>query len=359
MTDSAQAKPLRLEYLDARDLGENPSNWRLHPKEQMSALDTAIGEVGWAGALLFNEQTNRLLDGHARRKLFAEKGGMVPVLIGSWDEETEKKILATLDPLGDMAATDQGMLENLLTAIGGTSALGSMLDEITGVGFKAQTAKLVDLKFHPRNYKRHPDDQIAHLMQSITEHGFYRNVVVARENTILAGQGVVQAAAKMGFKQIPVIRLDLDPNEPRALKVLTSDNEIGKLGETDDRALTELLKEIMQKDSLDGTGYDAQRLAGLLYVTRPANEIRDTNQAAEWIGLPGYETAEVPWKLVVSFDSAEKREEFVKLMGVEAISKTATPAKGAESKKTWATHWPPRPNLDAAALRFDTAQDKP
>lgn len=59
----------RLEYVDAATLAENPANWRTHPAAQISALNDVIAEVGWAGALLYNERTKRLIDGHARKNL--------------------------------------------------------------------------------------------------------------------------------------------------------------------------------------------------------------------------------------------------------------------------------------------------
>jgi len=100
---------LRLEYLDPAQLASNPGNWRTHPAKQVSALRDVIDQVGWAGTLLFNERTKRLIDGHARKELWKGKG-KVPVLIGSWSEAEEKLILATLDPLSAMATTDTGKL---------------------------------------------------------------------------------------------------------------------------------------------------------------------------------------------------------------------------------------------------------
>lgn len=110
---TSTAEPvLRLEYLDPAELTANPLNWRTHPESQKRALKDAIAEVGWAGALLYNERTKRLIDGHARKDEFA--GEKVPVLIGSWTEAQERQILATLDPLAAMAGTDAEKLGALL-----------------------------------------------------------------------------------------------------------------------------------------------------------------------------------------------------------------------------------------------------
>lgn len=109
------SQPLRLEYVDPATLGPNPANWRVHPAEQRAAVRAAIGELGWAKPLLFNELTGRLIDGHLRRELF--HGQPVPVLIGSWDAASEAKLLATLDPLSAMAEVDAQAFDALLREV--------------------------------------------------------------------------------------------------------------------------------------------------------------------------------------------------------------------------------------------------
>jgi DNA modification methylase len=123
--------PLRLEWVDVKDLKDNPRNWRVHDTAQLSSLRDIIGEVGWAGALLFNERTGRLIDGHARKKV--TKRGKVPVLIGSWSEEDEAKILLTLDPLAAMAEGDQAAVAALLKTVQTDStAVASLFERIAG-----------------------------------------------------------------------------------------------------------------------------------------------------------------------------------------------------------------------------------
>jgi DNA modification methylase len=118
---NAAAQPgakLRLEWVEAGSLTANPRNWRKHPDAQMAAIKGLIAdpEVGWAGALLFNERTGRLIDGHARQRVVDPKA-VVPVLIGSWSEEAEKRILLTLDPIAGMAVADIAQLESLLSEV--------------------------------------------------------------------------------------------------------------------------------------------------------------------------------------------------------------------------------------------------
>lgn len=209
------------------------------------------------------------------------------------------------------------------------------------------------LKPHPRNYREHPADQLAHIKESIKRTGIYRNVVIANDGTILAGHGVVLAARELGVETIPVIELPIGPDDPTALKVLTGDNEIGHLGVIDDRRLSEILREIKDADitGLAGTGYDDLMLASLVFVTRPDGEIKDFNAAAMWAGMPGYEEGTSGSKLVISFLTPQDRERFIEEKDIR-IDKAAI--KG----NTWSTRWPWRDREDVGAIRFVTGPEQ-
>jgi hypothetical protein len=105
---------------------------------------------------------------------------------------------------------------------------------------------LADLRPHPRNYRDHPEEQVAHLVESIREHGIFRQILVARDGTIL------------------VSCLDLDPEDPRALKILVADNESSRLAEDSEADLAGLLEEINDSLGLLGTGHTEESLAELM-----------------------------------------------------------------------------------------------
>jgi hypothetical protein len=115
---SNSGKKPRLEWVKAKTLTENPHNWRLHSSRQLTALEDVIRdpEIGWAGTLLYNATTERLIDGHGRLKV-VDPEELVPVLVGNWSEAAEKKILLTLDPLAAMAGTDTDKLAALLSSV--------------------------------------------------------------------------------------------------------------------------------------------------------------------------------------------------------------------------------------------------
>jgi hypothetical protein len=212
------------------------------------------------------------------------------------------------------------------------------------VDFPVESAPIDDLKPHPQNYKNHPEDQLLHLEHSIRENGFFKNVVVARENTILAGHGVVLAAKRMRLEHVPVRRLDLDPGDPRALKILAADNEIANLAETDDRALTEILRNLFRSDEgLLGSGFDEKQLAALAFVTRPASEIADADAAAHWLGMPSYTVGSDEYRLVVLFKTEADRDRFTAKAKLRIDKKVG---------KTHSTRWPWTDRVDGASVAF-------
>ncbi len=211
-----------------------------------------------------------------------------------------------------------------------------------------ELVKVESLKPHPKNYRSHPAEQLAHIKSSLEQHGVYRNIVIARDGTILAGHGVVTAAKELGIKELPVRRLDISPEDPAALKVLTADNELGRFAEDDDRMLTELLKGIRDEDSLGllGTGFDDKQLAALLMVTRPASEIRDANAAGEWLGMPEYDADDGDqFKVIITFRTEADRSRFVKEKDL-----TIDKVVGVGS---WSTRWPWTDREDSASVRFE------
>lgn len=144
---------LRLVYLDPAQLAENPANWRTHSADQRDAVRAAIGEVGWVKPLIYNERTKRLVDGHLRRELFA--GQLAPVVIGDWDEPTEAKVLATLDPLGALAEVNAAAFDSLLRQIDtGSEDLQSLLAAVAeSAGLYAEAGQLE----HDADGKELPD----------------------------------------------------------------------------------------------------------------------------------------------------------------------------------------------------------
>ena len=110
----------------------NPRNWRIHPLSQQDALKGVLEEVGWVQQVIVNKRTGNLIDGHLRCQLAAREGAQtIPVVYVDVSEDEESLVLATLDPIGAMAATDKQKLDELFAGIESENEnVRKMMDEI-------------------------------------------------------------------------------------------------------------------------------------------------------------------------------------------------------------------------------------
>lgn len=343
---------MNLESVDLSALSLDPANARHHSDVSIAAIADSLEEFGQRKPVVITAE-NVVVTGNGTVQAAIELGWAKIDAVRIPEDWSVEKIAAYA--IADNRTSEfstwstDALLKSLesfdvetLDIIGFSEGDIEDLLDLKKNPFVMERVDIKLLKAHPRNYQEHPDDQLDHIMKSIETHGFYRNIVVARDNTILAGHGVVKAAMKMGKKRIPVIRLDIEADDPRALKVMTSDNEINNLADVDDRALTEMLREIMNHDGSDlaGTGFNNEQLTALVMNSRPAHEIQSKTEANEWLGMPDYDAVDTAIKVVVSFKTMEDREEFADLLGYKLTDKT---------KSVW---FPDRDRDDISSVMF-------
>jgi len=104
--------------IDPGQLLANPRNWRIHPQAQQDALAGVLDEVGWVDEVLVNRRSGFVIDGHLRIALaISREEQSIPITYVDLSEEEEILILATLDPLAALAASDKDKLEELLLSV--------------------------------------------------------------------------------------------------------------------------------------------------------------------------------------------------------------------------------------------------
>jgi hypothetical protein len=115
VTDNIRDRVKEMRRVRASDLIPHPSNYRLHPPAQRSALRGALAEIGFADVMLAWESPDglQLIDGHLRRDEMGNQEVPVVVLDFTTQEEADK-LLVTLDPLASMAQIEQDTLLKLL-----------------------------------------------------------------------------------------------------------------------------------------------------------------------------------------------------------------------------------------------------
>ena len=81
-----------------------------------------------------------------------------------------------------------------------------------------------ELTPYPKNAKKHPDDQVEHIANSIREFGFRQPIVVDADNVVVIGHGRLMAAKKLGLDEVPVVRAD-DLTEEQIKALRLADNK--------------------------------------------------------------------------------------------------------------------------------------
>ena len=93
---------------------------------------------------------------------------------------------------------------------------------------KIEITPVSNLKPRPTNPRTHSKKQIRQIADSIKKFGFNNPILVDRDNTIVAGQGRVEAARLLGIETVPTIPLeDLTEAEIRAYVI--ADNRLAEL----------------------------------------------------------------------------------------------------------------------------------
>lgn len=130
----------RLETWPADRLKAHPLNMRTHPAAQRAALDAVMERAGWAGAVIVNERTGHIIDGHLRAERALETGEDVPVLLFDLPADREHLALATHDALARWAEGDLEQYGALTAEV--DEAFDGLGDELAGVmaGVKAELA---------------------------------------------------------------------------------------------------------------------------------------------------------------------------------------------------------------------------
>ena len=110
---------------------------------------------------------------------------------------------------------------------------------------KLKKIKISELKepYDFPNYNKHPQSQIDELKKSLEKFLQYKNIVVWKDNQVIAGNGLVEAARQLGWEEIYVNdRNDLD--EKTAMALLISDNASPFGSFSDDDELRELVEQL-------------------------------------------------------------------------------------------------------------------
>lgn len=116
---------------------------------------------------------------------------------------------------------------------------------------KIEYIDIKDLQHYDRNSKIHTKEQIQHIANSIQQFGFNDPIGIAGEdNTVLEGNGRVEAAKLLGMTGLPCLRLDHLTEAERQTYVIAH-NAVNLETGFDDGVLYAELKKLQEFDFRD------------------------------------------------------------------------------------------------------------
>lgn len=95
--------------------------------------------------------------------------------------------------------------------------------------------KIQDLKFDDKNFNKHTKDGMGLLERSLQQFGAGRSILIDKNNNIIAGNGIVEAAGQIGLENVKIVettgdeivavkRTDVDLNSDQGREMALADN---------------------------------------------------------------------------------------------------------------------------------------
>lgn len=188
-------------------------------------------------------------------------------------------------------------------------------------------ADVSELIPYVRNARTHSEAQVSQIAASIREFGFLSPILVAEDNTILAGHGRLAAALKLGLKKVPCVKENhLTETQKRAY--IIADNKLSLNAGWDNELLAVELSELEGADfNLDLLGFDEAELSGIFDADKDVNE--DDFDVEKELKEPCFSKTGDIWMLgkhrIICGDSTDSST-FEKLLGETKVNLVCTDA---------------------------------
>lgn len=100
-------------------------------------------------------------------------------------------------------------------------------------------SKIEDLKFDDKNFNKHTEYGMSLIEKSLRENGAGRSILIDKDNNIIAGNGIVEAAGQVGLENVKIVettgdqivavkRTDISLNSKQGRKMALADNATAK-----------------------------------------------------------------------------------------------------------------------------------
>jgi DNA modification methylase len=107
-----------------------------------------------------------------------------------------------------------------------------------------ETLRIAELTPDPKNARQHDEKNLSAIMASLKEFGQRKPIVITEAGVIVAGNGTVEAAKRLGWTDIEIVKIpnDWTPDKVKAFAI--ADNRTAELANWNQEVLTSQLLEL-------------------------------------------------------------------------------------------------------------------
>lgn len=138
---------------------------------------------------------------------------------------------------------------------------------------KVLDLQIENLKFDPNNVRKHSEKNIDAIVNSLKKFGQVKPIVIHKD-VVVAGNGTLTAAKKLGWKIIKAVTIPDDWSEEKIKAFAIADNRTAELAEWDDTLLAQ------QLENLQDYGFELEDL-GFSKLKDPFEEIEEFKEIDE------------------------------------------------------------------------------
>jgi ParB-like chromosome segregation protein Spo0J len=126
---------------------------------------------------------------------------------------------------------------------------------------KTETVPIESISPDPANARSHSERNLEAIRDSLRAFGQQKPIVVDARGIVIAGNGTLEAAKRLGWTEIAIVRTELDPGQATAFGI--ADNRTGELAEWNDEVLRSLL-DTLDDEMLEVLAFDQNEIDALV-----------------------------------------------------------------------------------------------
>lgn len=124
---------------------------------------------------------------------------------------------------------------------------------------KLENVKIADLTPDPNNARTHDDTNLKAIQGSLTQFGQRKPIVISQENVIVAGNGTIEAAKRLGWTEIEAVRVPADWDADRIKAFALADNRTAELAGWNPQVMSAQLLELREAGfDIEEFGFELQ-----------------------------------------------------------------------------------------------------